>query len=127
MPSNFKRSTQAAQRSADRRQREDDAPRLKVQIPTLATLKVAVTEEQTGVNSKHVKHVVVAHAPALFVFPCGDEVCVEGGHDVTNEIMRALRNKLTQACGESKCEGMTGSAPCTRRITYELTATYSPS
>ena len=124
MPSNFKRSVQAAQRSADRRQREDDAPRLKLQVPSLATLKIAVIEEQTGVNSKHIKHVVVASAPALFVFPCGDDVCVDGGHDVTNEVMRVLRNKVKQATGDSKCEGMTGSAPCSRRITYELTATY---
>jgi hypothetical protein len=124
MPSNFKRSVQAAQRSADRRQREDDSPRLKAEIPTLATLKVAVVEEQSGVNSKHIKHVVVASAPALFVFPCGDEVCVDGGHDVTSEIMRVLRSKIAHATGESKCEGMTGSAPCARHITYELTATY---
>jgi hypothetical protein len=125
VPSNFKRSAQAAQRSADRRQREDDAPRLQTQIPALATLKIAVVEEQAGASSKHIKHVVVARAPALFVFPCGDDVCVEGGHDVTSEIMHVLRGKATQATGNSKCGGMTGSAPCARRITYELTATYN--
>lgn len=94
-------------------------------MPTLATLQIAVVEEQAGASSKHIKHVVVARAPALFVFPCGDTVCIDGGHDVTSEVMHALRGKAKQMTGDSKCSGMTGSAPCSRRIRYELTATYT--
>jgi len=123
--SNFRRSSPAALRSAERRQREDEAPRLQAAFPSLATLQIAVCEEHAGGSSKHIKHVVVARAPALFVIPCGDANCIDGGHDVTHEVMNALRAKSTAAAGDSTCSGMTGSAPCSRRIHFDLTATYT--
>jgi len=124
--SNFRRSNPAALRSAERRQREDDAPRLKAAAPNLKTLQIAVVEEHAGGSSKHIKHVVVDRAPALFVLPCGDSNCVDGGHDVTQEVLSAMRSKATAASGDSTCSGMTGSAPCSRRIHFDLTATYEP-
>lgn len=124
MQSNFRRSSPAALRSAERRQREDDAPRLKALVPELSTLQIAVSEEHAGGSSKHVKHVVVERAPALFVIPCGDSNCLDGGHDLTHEIMSSLRSRATTASGDSACGGMTGSAPCPRRIHYDLTAVY---
>ncbi len=126
MQSNFRRSSPAALRSIERRQREDDAPRLKASAPTLTSLQLAVVEEHAGGSSKHVKHVVVERAPALFIIPCGDATCQDGGHDITQEVMSAVRSHAATSSGDSGCGGMTGSAPCPRRIHYELTAVYDP-
>ncbi len=124
--SNFRRSNPAALRSAERRQREDEAPRLKAAAPSLATLQISICEEHAGGSSKHIKHVVVERAPALFVIPCGDANCIDGGHDLTQEVMSALRSQTMATAGDSTCSGMTGSAPCSRRIHFDLTATYEP-
>jgi hypothetical protein len=69
--------------------------------------------------------VVVASAPVLFMFTCGDKACEEGGYDLTHEIMAALRTGQTRATGECTCGGQTGSAPCTRRVEYEIFAEYA--
>jgi len=99
---------------------------LKTLVPKLASLQIAVCEEHAGGSSKHLKHVVVDRAPALFIIPCGDSNCLDGGHDLTNEIMSSLRSHTASAAGDSGCGGMTGSAPCARRIHYDLTAVYTP-
>jgi hypothetical protein len=121
---NRKKSSAAAQRSAERRKREDDAPRLRNAFPQLASLRIAVTEDSSGGRIKHIKHIVVDRAPALFVIACGDERCAEGGHDVTSEVMHTLRARLRSSDGDTICCGSTGSAPCNRRVHYEVAATY---
>ena len=63
------RSTEASQAAAERRQREDRAPRLIAEAPQLASLKLEIEEMRQGASvpeTVHVKHVAVAHAPALF-------------------------------------------------------------
>src|SRR5687767_10118781 len=86
----------AAQRFAERLQRENEAPRLAALIPALETLQFTV-EERRGTwpsatpEGSHVRHVVVATAPALFAITCHDPECRDGGHDVTTLVMRALR------------------------------------
>jgi len=70
------------------------------------------------------KHVMVGSAPALFVLNCGDERCQDGGHDITNVVMSSLRARETLVKGEHACDGRTGTASCTRRITFEVVATY---
>jgi hypothetical protein len=123
-----KKANAAAQRSAERRQREDDAQRLSYLIPSLTELRITVTEDSSAGKTKHVKHIIVQRAPALFVIACGDPRCEEGGHDVTSEVMHALRGRQTKSDGESVCYGTIGSAACNRRMHYELTAAYaSPS
>lgn len=119
-----KKSSAAAQRSADRRQREDDAPRLKNVFPHVASLRIAVTEESSAGKTKHIKHIIVERAPALFVLACGDDRCTEGGHDVTSEVLHILRARLRSGDGESVCPGTIGSAPCNRRVQHEVSATY---
>jgi hypothetical protein len=119
-----KKASAAAQRSSERRAREDDAPRLKAMVPDLTTLQIDVVEESATGSSKHRKHIVVERAPALFVIACGDERCEGGGHDLTHEIMHVLRARRTSNEGHHACEGSTGSAPCTRRISYSMSAAY---
>src|ERR1700753_2285401 len=93
------RSTEASQAAAERRQREDRSPRLVAEVPTLATLKFDLEETRAGASvpeTVHVKHVAVAHAPALFDLPCLDTTCTGGGHDVTQQVLAALRGKAAR-------------------------------
>jgi hypothetical protein len=122
-----RRHGEAAQRFAERRKREDDAPRLRNEIPNLASLKLDVEERRSGgvvAEASHIRRIVIEHAPALFVLPCGDPSCKEGGHDVTHTVMRALRDRAERFEGEDVCAGQIGSAPCHRVLRYVATATY---
>ena len=92
------RSREASQRFAERRKREDDAPRLKAVVPELEALALEVNEHRGASaigGSKHLRRVVVEHAPALFVLSCGDPSCKDGGHDITAEVLRHLRQHET--------------------------------
>src|SRR5436305_14536408 len=107
----------AAARFAERRRMEDEAPRLREIAPTLTSLKIDVAEgraESTTAEISHTRRVVVDVAPALFILPCGDASCKEGGHDITNELVRALREGKTEIEGEDTCFGRTGTADCGR-------------
>jgi hypothetical protein len=122
--SSRKKAIAAAQRSTDRRHQEDDARRLKAAVPDLATLQIEVVEESGAGSTKHRKHIVVERAPALFNIVCGDPRCEEGGHDITHEVMQALYASRETSENSHECTGSTGSAPCTRRISYRVSATY---
>ena len=114
----------AAVRSAERRRRETEAPRLLREVPGLKSLRIEIVEHLSTGTSKHVKLVVVAHAPALFDIPCGDPDCQDGGHDVTRELMGSLRARERDASGKSDCPGSVRSGNCNRRITYQMKAEY---
>ncbi|HEV8247441.1 MAG TPA: hypothetical protein VGP93_16810 [Polyangiaceae bacterium] len=122
-----RRFDEASQRAAERRRREDAAPRLLESVPELESLCLEIQERRDGITngeSVHIRRVVVQHAAALFVLPCHDSTCDSSGHDVTNEIMRALRDGKTHFEGEDPCRGVTGSANCQRVMHYVATATY---
>lgn len=112
------------QREADRRLREDDAPRLATKVPELKSLQVSIVDRGGSTSVRYKKLVVVASAPALFVFPCTEPRCEEGGHDVTTAIMAALYRRMTTLEGDSRCDGSVGSAPCGREIHYSVVADY---
>src|SRR5579871_6879589 len=112
MNSRFK---EGAQRFAERRKREDEAPRLHDEVPRLQTLRLGVEERRgtaTLAESKHVRHVLVDRAPALFVLPCGDSQCRDGGHDVTRPLLEGLKRGEDGLAVEDVCYGQVGSAPC---------------
>ena len=122
-----RRNRDAANRFAERRRREDEAPRLSTEAPKLDTLRLDLEERRPGVVSaevSHIRRVVVAHAPAMFEVPCSDPSCQDGGHDLTNGIMRALRNGDEKFEGEDTCLGQVGNASCERVLRYVGTATY---
>jgi hypothetical protein len=122
------RSTEAAQRFAERRKREDEAPRLAREVPRLKTLRLDIEERRTtaaGAESKHVRHVVVDRAPALFLLPCGDPDCRMGGHDLTRAVMHELASGATLFDIEEACRGTVGNAECTRIIHVAGVATYA--
>jgi hypothetical protein len=121
------RSRDAAERTAERRRREAEAPRLLAQVPDLSLLRLEIEERRDShalPETAHVKRVVLEHAPALFVMPCMDRACRDGGHDVTAEVMHALHQKKTAFSGNDACAGQTGSAPCQRVLHYVATAEY---
>ena len=112
---------------AERRKREDEAPRLIAKVPFLQTLRIEVLERSSSIarpEHTHVRHVVVASAPALFYVPCHDPQCKDGGHDLTHEVMQALQKKQLRFSGEDACPGVTGSASCARVLEYVAQATY---
>ena len=127
MNNNWKRS-EGAQRFAERRRREDEAPRLVAEVPRLESLALEIEEKSEGspvAEPTHVRRIVVQHAPALFVLPCGDARCKEGGHDVTGTIMRALRAGETRFEGQDACAGSVGTGQCSRVLHFVANATYA--
>lgn len=121
------RQTEAAARSAERRRREDAAPRLREEVPALETLRLEIQERRADTliaESSHLRKIPVEFAPALFELPCHDAFCTEGGHDMTQLILRALKSGQTAFEGEDACNGHTGTAPCQRVLRYVATATY---
>jgi hypothetical protein len=125
MYGNSSKSHAAAQRSLERRKSEDEAPRLATEVPALRSARIEIVEQVPTGSTKHVKLVVVARAPALFLIPCGDATCQDGGHDITAQLMSAFRRRLTTAKGEDSCGGMSGTAQCGRSIQYTVTAEYA--
>ena len=122
-----RRHSEAAQRFAERRKREDEAPRLHAVIPNLESLKLEIEENRAGGavgDAGHIRRVVVEYAPALFILPCGDTSCKEGGHDATQVILRALERGETRFEGEDSCAGQIGTATCGRVMRYVGIATY---
>lgn len=118
---------EAARRTAERRQREAEAPRLAQAIPSLEKLRIEVLERSGSISRpehSHVRHVVVANAPALFVLPCRDTHCKDGGHDLTAQILSALRGRKVRFEGEDSCSGVVGNGGCTRVLGYIAEATY---
>jgi hypothetical protein len=73
---------------------------------------------------RHVRHVVVGRAPALFTIVCSDPNCLDGGHDVTVPVMRALSLRETVFEGEDRCQGSLGSSFCTRVLHFDAVASY---
>lgn len=121
------RVTEASQRFAERRRREDEAQRLLERVPELTGLRLEVEERRaasTAADSKHVRHVVVDRAPALFYLPCGDPACKDGGHDMTSGMMRGLMSHETRFECEDTCSGSVGTAPCGRILRVIGIATY---
>lgn len=120
------RNTEAARRAAERRQREDEAPRLLTQVPGLRSLTMTVDEARgTLSGSNHVRRIVVDRAPALFVFVCGARDCRDGGHDVTREVLQALGRGEASFEGRHTCDGQMGSAHCGSVFHYRAEAVYA--
>jgi hypothetical protein len=124
---NSRKHSAQALRFAERRRREDEAPRLATEVPTLVSLQLDV-EEHAGVagGSSHTRRIVVERAPALFLVPCGDPRCGGDEHDLTSEVMRALRYGETSFHGEDECRGSLGMGACSRVLRFNAVARYQP-
>jgi hypothetical protein len=123
---NHRRNSPAALRFADRRRREDEAPKLRDEVQGLTGLRLEI-EDCSGVTaSKHVRRVMVDSAPALFLVPCVDPRCTDGEHDLTHAVMQALRSHKTSFQGTDECHGSLGPSPCPRVVRFEGIAEYGP-
>jgi hypothetical protein len=121
----FSKAAASAARREDRLLQEAGAARLRKEVPSLSTLRIAVTELGTLAHQKHLKHVMVGSAPALFIFHCGDKLCDSSGHDVTSTILYSLRALRTEFTGQHACDGTVGCSPCRRSIEFRAFAVYS--
>jgi hypothetical protein len=111
----------------DRWKREDDAPRLKQEVPNLDALRMSLEEFSGGhriVGTSRIQHVVVAQASTRFEIPCGDSKCEDGGHDLTRDMLTALRSGREAFSGSSVCSGRVGERACDRGLEYSFTAKY---
>jgi hypothetical protein len=125
----MKRRTEAAERFAERRRLEDAAPRLHEAVPDLTACKIDIEEWRstaTSADVSHTRRVVVDHAPALFVIPCGDSACRDGGYDVTSQLMRGLREGRREVLGDDTCHGSVGTTTCGRILKFTAHAEYKP-
>jgi hypothetical protein len=125
-----RRQSEAAARYSERNRRENEAPRLRAMFPDLTALWFEVRERRSGVpvgEAGYIRRIMVSHAPALFLMPCGDPSCREGEHDITGAVLTALRSGQDRFDGQDFCGGHTGSAQCQRELTYVGRATRSGS
>ncbi len=119
-----RKNSEAAQLAAERRQRENDAPRLTARVPELAELKLEIAEKRDGSSIAHVRRIVVATAPALFVMTCVQKGCSGGGHDLTREVVAALSRHEARFSGSSVCHGQIGPDACGGTLDYVAIASY---
>ena len=95
----------------------------------LTALWFEVRERRSGApvnEASYIRRIMVPHAPALFLIPCGDSSCRDGGHDITSAVLIALRSGQDRFEGQDFCSGYAGSAPCQRELTYVGHCTRSP-
>lgn len=123
-----RRLSPQAERFLERRKREDEAPRLHDEVPGLVSLQLDI-EDRDGViqGAKYTRRIVVNRAPALFLVPCGDPRCEGDGHDLTREVMTALRSQEMLFRGEDPCQGSVGPGACSHVVVFEGVATYRAS
>jgi hypothetical protein len=122
-----KRDQAAAEALAERRRREDAAPRLLERAPQLRSLRLWFEEGRAGggvLALPYSRPIVVASAPAQFDVPCMEPRC-DGRHDLTSAILRALDQRLTNYEGESVCNGVVNLVGCDRTLKYRCEATYA--
>ena len=125
---NHRRVSEAGLRSAERRQREDEAKRLHDVVPKLSSLRLEIEERRGGGKlsvGAHIRRIVVESAPALFFVTCGDRSCKDGGHDLTSEIMSSVLRSETRFEGEHTCDGQLGTVPCGTALHYVGFAEYA--
>lgn len=124
----MRRNPEAMRRAAARRKREDDAARLRDKVPNLRRLAITIEEHPLGPEGppvRHIRHVVVERAPALFEIPCSERHCENGGHDLTRRVMRALRGGKARFTGSDRCSGEVDGEECQVEIHFEAEATFT--
>jgi len=122
-----RRDHERIEATAEHRRREDAAPRLRDEVATLRTLRLHFEERREAAQLNAIsysKPVVVASAPASFEVRCMEPRC-DGRHDLTREMITALRKQLTTFSSESACNGFVGDIACDRLLVYSFVATYA--
>lgn len=95
-------------------------------FPDLTDLWFEVKERREGApvsEAGYIRRIMTAHAPALFLLPCGDSSCKDGEHDITSQVLSALRDGKSRFEGHDLCMGHTGAAQCRRELIFTGFAT----
>jgi hypothetical protein len=122
----MRRITPSGLRAAERREREDNAKRLRELVPELRELTLKIAERHEGSMEPEVvyrRYIVVGRAPAFLELPCSNRRC-DGGHDLTRQVMRALRAHRTQFTGHHTCSGHCDAGDCDLELRFEAEASY---
>lgn len=125
---NYRRQSEAALRFEERSRRENEARRLHDLVPRLEALRIELEEyrhDGTSPLVRHTRHIVVERAPALFVIVCGDQSCVDGGHELTREFLRELASSSMKFAGEHECQGRRNGENCRHKLRYTAQAKYA--
>jgi hypothetical protein len=120
----FNKPSNASLCAVERRRREDEAPRISKILPQLSTLSIHVDEHSTIASPRYVRRVVIDSASTLFIMPCSDPHCCDGGHDISSAVIEAVRSKRGSFSGTHICDGQIGSRDCGRKIWYSGEASY---
>jgi hypothetical protein len=125
----YRRNTDAADRMRERRRLEDAVPRLAREVPALKTLRLSFSFRRGEIkllDASYVRVVVVPTAPALFDVACADSTCRDGGHLLTEVMLKSLRQGLTHFSGEIPCRGASGASgtACSGILMFDAEATY---
>jgi hypothetical protein len=57
--------------------------------------------------------------------PCGDKDCREGGHDLTEAVLRGLSNGQAEFSVEDQCLGNVRGVECGRIVRIAVRASYA--
>jgi hypothetical protein len=123
----MRRITEAAKKAAERRERENEARRLREMVPELERLTIAVEELRPGecdTEVRHVRRIVVRNAPAMFELPCCDRNC-NGGHDLTRRILHGLQAHKSCIEGHDRCGGLSKDGECQLEMHFVAQAHYA--
>jgi hypothetical protein len=121
-----RRDPAAVEAALERRRQEDAAPRLRDEVEGLLSLRFRFDDlraEGRTLALPYTRPIVVESAPALFDVRCLEPRC-DGRHDLTQPVLRALRQAEKAFAGESPCMGMVGDVPCDRILGYACEANY---
>ncbi len=123
----FNRSRTSRREPPERWQREDDAPRLRVSFENLQALRLELTEWRDGqqiAGTRRIRHIIVDRASTHFEVPCGDPKCTGGGHDISSDILRGLRQGAQSTEGEHFCSGYVADRDCGRQLHFTAVASF---
>ena len=123
----MRRVTESAKRAAVRREMENESKRLNEVVPALSALKILVSERDRNGGQpevSHIRHIVVDRAPAMFEFPCSDRHC-DGHHDVTGNMLDALKGGETEFEGAHVCGGQSKERACSLELHFAAEAAYA--
>lgn len=126
-PTRMRRRRNLESARSDRWKREDDAVRLKAEVPAISQLRLELFETEEGVEvpaSRRVRHIIVDRAAALFEIACSTKDCEHGGHDITDQILPALKNGSVQVDGTHDCKGRIEEIPCIRTLAFTAYAKF---